>query len=313
MRTLKFPFLLTALSATALLAACDGKDDVSDDTSTPDTTEADTDTDTDADTDTDTDADTDTDTDTDADYTLSITAPAGGDTVGASTTMTYTVDGLTLDPDAMGDAHDPGNGHVHIYLDGVYQEATGELSYTFTDLEAGAHELGAVLAQNDHIEYAETLQTVSVTVGEDGDPLVVISSPDFGSDTVGSSVELGLLVSNFNVVDSAGGTATDGEGHYHIYIDGTYYGFDTDPDSTLVTDLTPGEHDIRIVLANNDHTELDPQIDDTIEINVPANSPSINIEAPSEGESIDSATVPVSVSIGRKAALDTRAVPEAFQ
>jgi len=299
MRTTLTPLLLTAASLTTLLViGCDGKDDVEDDTAATETTDpTGDDTETTGADDTETTGGDDTET-TGGDYSLTITAPASGDTVSGDITMTYTVDGLTLDPDAMGSAHVPGSGHVHIYLDDTYVEATGDLSYVFSGLSDGAHTLGAVLAQNDHVEYPDTYQTVDITVDVAGTPLVVITSPDFGSETVGSSVELGLLFTDFTVVDNAGGTAAEGEGHYHIYVDGTYFGFDTNPKSTIVTDLAPGDHDISIVLANNDHAELAPQIDDTISIVVPVDGPSIDIITPGVGDLIGTASVPLSVAIG---------------
>jgi hypothetical protein len=233
------------------------------------------------------------------DYSLSITSPSDGATVSSPVTMTLDVGDFSLDPDSMGSAHVEGYGHVHIYLDGTYLEAIGTSSYTFSDLTEGGHTLGAVLAQNDHVEYADTYQEVSVEVASAGDPLVIITSPKYGSTTTGSSVELGLLFQNFEVVEPGGGTV-DGQGHYHIYVDGTYVTYDDNPDSTLIGRLTPGDHTISVVLADNNHVEFSPAINDNIEITVPDDGPAIMLVEPSNtnlSAEVDSASWPVTVAV----------------
>ncbi len=232
------------------------------------------------------------------DYTLTLTAPAEGDTVEADVTMTFTVEGLTLDADGMGGAPVADHGHVHIYLDGKYFDATAETSYTFDKLPLGEHALKVILAQNDHLEYADTEQSVTVTVAEPQPPSVAIISPDPGAETAGSSVTLGLQIDNFEVLHNPGADPVEGEGHYHVYLNGDYYNYDSDPDETLVSNLPPGDHELRVVLSEHDHTELKPEISDTITVTVPVGSPAISLEVPADFAEVDSASLPITVSVG---------------
>ncbi len=140
-----------------------------------------------------------------------------------------------------------------------------------------------------------------VTPGEtvtDGDPLVAIISPNFGEDFDVSSVQLEIEVQNFSIIDDVGGVAEDGAGHYHVYIDGVYRDYDTNPDFAWATRLSEGEHDIEVRLANNDHTELAGSgTSDTIEVVINSGAQYIEVNSPAYGQVIDSATVPVSVMV----------------
>ena len=128
-------------------------------------------------------------------------------------------------------------------------------------------------------------------------PLLAITSPAYGTTLDGSAVELKVEVQNFTITDDVGGSTVEGEGHLHVYVDGAYRDYATDPDSVWATRLSEGDHEVTVALANNDHSELDPAATDTIKVTVPAGTPGVEISAPTSSQSIDSSTWEVGVSV----------------
>ena len=72
---------------------------------------------------------------------------------------------------------------------------------------------------------------------------------------------------------SVGGAAVADTGHYHVYVDGSYFGYAasgvtsvTLPDDPTVEDET---HVVSVELVNNDHSSLDPIVRDEISVTSP--------------------------------------------
>jgi hypothetical protein len=85
---------------------------------------------------------------------------------------------------------------------------------------------------------------------------------------VGSSFFVSVSTSNFTLDPSAvGGSDVADFGHYHVFIDGSYYGYSADT-STEVTGISAGEHVISVELVNNSHTSLTQPVIDSSTINV---------------------------------------------
>lgn len=78
--------------------------------------------------------------------------------------------------------------------------------------------------------------------------------------TVSSDMELEVEIEGFELdPDSVEGENVEGEGHYHVWVDGEYYSPHTSA-STTVEGLEAGEHEIMVSLQNNDHSDLDPAV-----------------------------------------------------
>lgn len=60
------------------------------------------------------------------------------------------IEGLTVNPYAIGKAAVPGSGHWHIYLDGAFINASAVGTVTLDPLPPGPHHLRVSLANNDH-------------------------------------------------------------------------------------------------------------------------------------------------------------------
>ena len=64
-----------------------------------------------------------------------------------------------------------------------------------------------------------------------------------------------------------GGANVDGEGHWHVMVDGSYYGYSTEG-SLSVTGVDVGDHEVMVELMNNDHTQLNDRVVYKIDLTV---------------------------------------------
>lgn len=110
------------------------------------------------------------------------------------------------------------------------------------------------------------------TAGVSGtDPTVSLSvnpsTLSAGDTTVGT-----VTVSNFVLEQPAGQPSIDGHGHYRIYLDdatgGSYLVTDqvASVDIVIPLNASNGAHTLRVELANNDETPLDPSVEGTASI-----------------------------------------------
>ena len=131
----------------------------------------------------------------------------------------------------------------------------------------------------------------------DADILVAITSPSSGEAFDATTVELSMTIQGFDISTDVGGGAVDGEGHYHVYVDGTYYDYGTDADSFYVANLSEGEHDLKVALANNDHSELEGDgVSDSVSVTINTGASGLNLDAPENGATINSGTIFYEVS-----------------
>jgi uncharacterized protein YcfL len=74
------------------------------------------------------------------------------ETSGRSATVIVTTD-LHISKDHVGMQRVPGEGHIHLYLDGGEKIAVTDNKYVFNDLQPGKHMLRVSLHNNDHTPY----------------------------------------------------------------------------------------------------------------------------------------------------------------
>lgn len=70
---------------------------------------------------------------------------------------------FTFSLENMGKENRPGEGHVHLYLDGKKVAKVFEPAYVLKDIPSGKHEVLVELAQNNHESYGVT-QRISIEV-----------------------------------------------------------------------------------------------------------------------------------------------------
>ena len=198
---------------------------------------------------------------------LQLTSPTFDQEINSSSwPVAVEVENFELNQDAMDSTNTDGQGHYHLYVDGVYQEATAESSTWLDGQEIGEHVVLARLAQNDHTEL-DVVDHVRISSPADRPGLVIESPPD--GEVISSAFTLQNVVENFEIdKEHKGGENEDGHGHIHLYIDDVYI------DAILAEDvsidaLESGEHTIRVELAKNDHYPLDEPARDEITITTP--------------------------------------------
>jgi MYXO-CTERM domain-containing protein len=170
---------------------------------------------------------------------VTITAPADGSTVdGPAIDVAYTLQNYAFDPD-VGAAGQPGRGHTHVYLDGIYQglDTAGSLTLPYTN--GCEHTLRIEIADSSHLEIGFA-DEVSFSYR----PCVTISDP-----VGGGTVSLGPVTVAYETPSWPASGSTLGT-HVHLYVDGSYQFDDSDGGSIIVPVLTPGPHTIELRLAD---------------------------------------------------------------
>lgn len=105
---------------------------------------------------------------------LAITAEADAD---GGIDVHITTEGFRFAPELVDQAHTPGSGHAHIYLDGVKLGRVFESDYYIADAPPGEREVRVSLNTNDHSELVYGGQKVEDTVK--------VTVPDVGQDAPG--------------------------------------------------------------------------------------------------------------------------------
>ncbi len=230
---------------------------------------------------------------------ISISSPAGTTTVASSSVeVVFAVANLTMSAAHLGGAPAAGEGHWRLLVDG---EARGSGALPTTALAArlggGTHMIYVELLQNDGTELPwPAFDYVTVTV-PDGAPFLVITSPGPTTPLPLNFTAVRVVATNFSVVDKPDQTPVAGEGHWHIFLDGAFYGMAYTP-VAIVQDLPAGPHTVRAVLVGNNHAFLNPLVADEVTFSVGGAQASIRITSPSDGAGVygESATITVEVS-----------------
>ncbi|MBI2416296.1 MAG: hypothetical protein HYV33_06615 [Candidatus Kerfeldbacteria bacterium] len=102
---------------------------------------------------------------------------------------------------------------------------------------------------------AKTNTNKTTTVDVDT-PTIEIVSPVDGA-TVATTFDLEVAVEGFTLApDKVEGVNAEGEGHYHVWVDGEYFAPGM-AETTTLEDVAVGEHEVMVSLQNNDHSDLD--------------------------------------------------------
>ena len=139
--------------------------------------------------------------------------------------------------------------------------------------------------------------------------VVEVSGPESGAVVTDNEVALSVTPVGYELNGHAGTPAVDGEGHYHVMLDGGLINVFTTHDAVVsLQNVAPGPHTLMVVPAMNDHmpvsegaaaidfeyqpTEALPEITAT---ETSGAAPTITIESPAAGETV-SGDVTFSVS-----------------
>lgn len=178
------------------------------------------------------------------------------------------IEDLMMNASAIGGSNSAGEGHWHLYINGDLIGPYTDMMVDLTDLPAGMHELKVELRNNDHSLLMPVAMDM-VMFQLLPMPMIEIISPSNGTTLDGSTLDLEVEVTNFMLNATAvGGANMMGEGHYHIYINDDLVGPYTNL-SVMLEDLPAGDHVLKVMLVNNDHSELGIEAMDMIYFTVP--------------------------------------------
>lgn len=207
---------------------------------------------------------------------LSVLAPRTGAVVKGNTVPTrVAISGWRVDGMLAGKAPVPGVGHYHIHIDGRLVNAYGapRAALSLQNVAPGKHELGFVLARNDHSEVAGSNTTVGFRYKPSsalptvkpatfpGAPSIRIVSPRNGV-VVNGTVTLKVAVGAFNLSRALfGKPSVSGYGHWHVFLDEPSMAtmMAMTADKTLDVSLkgvSRGKHKLIAVLADNLHAPV---------------------------------------------------------
>ncbi len=215
---------------------------------------------------------------------LLITSPAGPSATVASSSveLTIQVQNFTMNAASIGLAPVPGQGHWHLFVDGVYRGLGTSLSVLASRLEPGTHVVVVELYNNDHTDLLwPAFDQVTITVPQ-GSPTLAILSPTPATSLPLNFTGLRVAVTNFTVVEKPDQAPVAGEGHWHIFLDGAFYDMAYGA-TAVVQNLGPGTHTIRAVLVGNNHAFVDPLVADEVAVTVGGARASISITSPADG------------------------------
>lgn len=197
--------------------------------------------------------------------------PDHGDTIRSSSVdLSMTLENMVLDT-SLGSANVEGHGHIHVAVDGGPAMEAASLNVTITDIvpvnSVELHPtLTVELVQNDHSSLSTPVLDQAVVIVPFNAPRVAIGAP-VESATVGTSLALDFSYANFELVDFTTAIAeSNGQGHYHVLVDGAEVldGFTASPTTNL--QLAPGDHTVRFELRSNQHDPLTPPVVDIVHV-----------------------------------------------
>lgn len=230
--------------------------------------------------------------------TLEIVSPTDGATIVTTAVLVdVNVGNFDVSCSQSGRPDQDGTGQILAFLDGATLAQLTNIYCTTsflvpTDgLAAGEHQLAVVLASNTHVPNMDTAQSVTFNyqpaqprplpvANFTGDPGVTLVSPTDGA-TVPPIFDVQVHPVNFiPATPLEGKTNVPGYGHYHVWVDSdmsSLAGLVLMPGTNAFTlDLTewgPGEHQVVIETAQNDHTMYDPSTSATFTVTSPEASP----------------------------------------
>jgi hypothetical protein len=104
--------------------------------------------------------------------------------------------------------------------------------------------------------------------GPEGDPSLVILTPEDGSTVCGDPLHVEVQVENFELVPLVEGEEPEpGTGHVDVWLNGQSAGM-TELEAFDLEGVEPGEYQLRADLVLADHETLDPYVGDFVYVTV---------------------------------------------
>lgn len=203
---------------------------------------------------------------------LAILSPANDQVIGngSPVIVAFAVANFVLvQPGRVGEVVNASEGHLDVYVDGVYAQLITRVTPVSLPLASGPHKIRLQLVAADGSPLVPDVSaSVNVTATHGpavGTPTIRIVSPVPGQRT-GHDVYFAVQVTNFTLVDAHGQPNALNEGHVQYFLNGR---FQQEPHAyvdAFIVDMHDGNNTILSRLVNNDNSPLTPDVTASVTI-----------------------------------------------
>ena len=203
---------------------------------------------------------------------LSILAPTNDQIVGNGTPVivSFAVANFVLvQPGRVGQVAGPSEGHVDLYLDGVYSRLLTRVEPVSLPLESGPHTIRLELVQDNGtaLNVSASVRVITTHGPAVGTPTITIVSPKPGP-TISHDLYFALEVTNFTLVDAHGQPNAPNEGHVQLFLNGVLHQEPRAYDLGFIVDMPDGNSTVIARLVNNDNTPLTPDVSASVTVRI---------------------------------------------
>jgi hypothetical protein len=197
---------------------------------------------------------------------LAIVSPSDNAVIGngSPVIVVFSVsDFVLVQPGRVGQVASPNEGYVNVSVDGQVARLVTRLEPIVLHLDSGPHDIVLQLKASNHTALSPDVRdSVSVVVTHGpatGTPEIEIAFPPSGYDS-GHDVYVGVVISNFTLVEPRGRPNAPNEGHLEVLLGGAYQQELSRYEPAFVVDMPDGDNTITVRLVNNDGTRLTPDV-----------------------------------------------------
>ena len=205
---------------------------------------------------------------------LSILTPANDQVVGNGTPVivSFAVANFVLvQPGRVGQVGTPTEGHVDLYVDGVYSRLLTRVEPVSLPLESGPHTIRLQLVQDNgtplNPDVSASVRVVATHGPAAGTPTIAIVSPKPGP-TISHDLYFAIEVTNFTLVDATGQPNAPNEGHIQLLLNGVLHQEPRAYDLGFIVDMPDGNSTVIARLVNNDNTPLNPDASASVTVRI---------------------------------------------
>src|SRR3989441_11622437 len=205
---------------------------------------------------------------------LSILTPANDQVIGNGTPVivSFAVANFVLvQPGRVGQVGSPTEGHVDLYLDGVYSRLLTRVEPISLPFESGLHTIRLQLVQDNGTplspDVSASVRIVATHGPAVGTPTITIVSPQ-PRPTIAHDVYFAVEVTNFTLVDSYGQPNAPNEGHVQLFLNGVFNQEPRAYDLGFIVDMPDGSNTVTARIVNNDNTPLKPAASASVTIRI---------------------------------------------
>ena len=205
---------------------------------------------------------------------LSILTPANDQVIGNGTPVivSFAVANFVLvQPGRVGQVGSPTEGHVDLYLDGVYSRLLTRVEPISLPLESGPHTIRLQLVQDNgtplNPNVSAFVRVVTTHGPAVGTPRITVVSPKPGP-TISHDLYFAVEVTNFTLVAATGQPNAPNEGHVQLFLNGVFNQEPRAYDLGFIVDMPDGSNTVTARLVNNDNTPLNPDASASVTIRI---------------------------------------------